>query len=152
MSSIIISLYVISILVFNIFNVDYIYYMVIIAATYEYLSKYYKTNNDRNLIKLLICSAMIPSNYIVIGELILVSLILLKRKQLVFKKDIFSMILIMYLIFNIFINTIYPINIGFSVLYWSGLYLAANAINKLKINSNADMDNIVDFIKEQKVS
>lgn len=134
MSNILFELYTVSILLYNLTGIEYLFYLTFVYAFYVCISKYNRSHRDYHLVELIIYSIIVPSNYMVLISLVVVLLIKLRKlNKMTGNKECVAVILfVVYLVFNIIINNVKLINLLFYVLYVAPVPLCAIIFSKLR--------------------
>lgn len=108
------ALYIISTILYVIFDINLLFFGSIIFSTIISFNKYMKSNDLFYIIKIIILSLIIPNNYFIIFITLLLFILLCIKKNATIKKII---PIILFLVINIIINKVRLINAAFGFLY-----------------------------------
>lgn len=149
MSNIFFGLYTASILLYNLCEIKYLFYLTFFYVFLTRIKKYNRTHNDYYLIELIIYSVIIPSNYIILISLVTILVFKLRKLKKVTKKtnDLFIILFIAYLILNTIYNKVSPINLLFYILYVIPVPICALAFNKFELGV-LERNKLIELLKK----
>lgn len=149
MNAMILLLFIIAMMIYEVFNISYLYYAVFGLAFIVNIASYKKDKKILNLIMILLYSIIIPNNYLIYLSLLLIFIALFKVKQNTDqkRKNILIGLFLVYLAINIVFHPIMPTNLFFSFFYFLPLMICAFEFKKIKIGEE-DKNRILDFCRK----
>ncbi len=143
-------LFIIAIVYYSITNNSYLFYLPFIYISIFSLIDYFKTKNNKYILKILLYSIVIPSNYIIIFVNCLIYLKFLLQFKKISSRIIFFII---FILLNILINNVRLANLLFGLLYLlPNIFVydnLENIKNDISLNKKYIINTITDIIDLQ---
>lgn len=125
-------------------------YIFFIVFMFNNLYKYYKKEkNSIFLLKIIIFGCILPDNYTIIAISVLLAILLaLEKNKINIKIKPFFIVLILYVIINMIINGVKPLNFLFAILYNSTMFIAYYIYKNIKKIDKTYNNSLILYIKQ----